>query len=109
MQRTVVEECLYYVLFMFLYCTLHISFIERRLDDLKPLTILDPNLLPIIMFICPMPEVPQLLLQVPPSLSITWLQSCYFTEITKYLNRDEVRDLYVMNHNVFKINLLIVR
>ena len=67
------------------------SFIERRFDSLKPLTVLDPNFLPIIMFICPKPELPLLLIQVPPCLSMSWLCSCYLIEIIGILNKEEVR------------------
>ena len=72
------------------------SFIERRFKHLKPLIALDPNLLPIIMFICPKPELPQLLPEVPPYLSLSWLSYCYLTEITGVLNKDEVNYSFCM-------------
>ena len=70
--------------------TLYTSFIERLFDSLKPLTVLDPNFLPIIMFICPKPELPNLLVQVPSHLSVTWLSSCYLVETKGYWNKDDV-------------------
>ena len=72
------------------------SFIERRFDSLKPLTVLDPNFLPTIMFICPEPELPNLLMKVPPYLSVPWLSSCYLTGITGSLNKDEVSCVHSM-------------
>ena len=73
------------------------SFIERRFNNLKPLTVLDPNFLPIIMYICPKPELPNLLARVPPYLSLSWLSSCYLNEVTGTLLKDEVR--HILYHN----------
>ena len=79
-----------FAVFKFLITSTH-SFIERRFDSLKPLTVLDPNFLPVIMFICPKPELPLLLIRVSPYLSVSWLCSCYLTEIIGILNKEEVR------------------
>ena len=48
-------------------------FIDAVSGQLNPLFQLDPLLLPLLVFICPTPELPSLFAEIPPSMSASWL------------------------------------
>lgn len=56
-----------------LYFTSHYSYINSTYEDLKPLTFLDPLLLPLLMNICQSQEVPSLIPHIPPYLSAAYI------------------------------------
>ena len=65
------------------------SLVEQHFHTLEPLAELDPLFLPIVVFVCPRPELVLLLLRIPPYLSAARV-SVIVNQTKGMLNKNEV-------------------